>query len=206
MSTRALVAMGGITRVESPSQAIGFATLVKAWCLANGFPWWYACAISEHHSDEARAKDLREKTRAQLLGHMKQAEIDGYLDLSAGMPGRHLPTPSRLDMMEAAAHEASPESPATTSPPPTTSRTPDAVRGMHTDETIQRIVLAMVMQATDAEFVASCATSDTAGEQALARLLKVFAPKTAAAKSTARKAYDNHIRSLTTSTPLPTWW
>ena len=130
MATRGLTAMSGITRVESPSQAIGFTTSIKAWCLANGFPWWYACAMSEHHSDEARAKDLREKTRAQLLGHMKQAEIDGYLGLSTSYPDRHLPSPSRLDMMEATAHEASPESHATTSPPPTTSRTPDAVRGM----------------------------------------------------------------------------
>ena len=77
---------------------------------------------------------------------------------------------------------------------------------MHDDVSIQRTVLAMIMTATDPEFVATCADSATAGEEALARLLKVFAPKTAAAKSTARMTYDNHIRGLTASTPLPGWW
>ena len=197
--------MGNIDRVQSPPQAIAFATKLKAWCNTNGFPWWYSCAVSEHHSEEAKAKDIRDKTRAQRLGHMKLIEIDGYLGLP--VPRADMPTPSRLDMMEAASHdEASPEPSSATSPPPTTSRTPDAVRYMHTDESIQRTVLAMIMTATDPEFVATCADSATAGEEALARLLKVFAPKTAAAKSTARKTYDNHIRGLTASTPLPGWW
>jgi len=194
--------MGNITRVETPPEAIAFATKLKAWCHTNGFAWWFSCAVSEHQSEEAKAKDIKDKNRAQRLGQLKQLEIDGYLGLP--VPRTGMPTPSRLDMMEAAHEdEVSPEPSSATSPPPTTSRTPDAVRNMHDDNSIQRAVLSMVMAATDSEFVATCADSTTAGEEALTRLLKVFAPKTAAAKSTARKAYDNHIRSLTTSTPLP---
>ena len=196
--------MGNITRVETPPEAIAFATKLKAWCHANGFAWWFSCAVSEHQSEEAKAKDIKDKNRAQRLGQLKQLEIDGYLGLP--VPRTDM-TPSRLDMMEAVSRdEASPEPSSATSPPPTTSRTPDAVRSMHDDNSIQRAVLSMVTTATDAEFVATCANSATAGEEALARLLKVFAPKTAAAKSTARTTYDNHIRSLTTSTPLPAWW
>jgi len=194
--------MGSIGRVQSPPEAIEFAAKVKAWCNTNGILWWYSCVVSEHHSEEAKAKNIRDKARAQRLGYLKQIEIDGYLGLP--MPRTDMPTPSRLDMMEAASNdEVSPEPSSATSPPPTTSRTPDAVRNMHDDNSIQRAVLSMVTTATDAEFVATCANSATAGEEALARLLKVFAPKTAAAKSTARTTYDNHIRSLTTSTPLP---
>jgi hypothetical protein len=68
--------MVGIAQVESPPQAIAFASKLKAWCFTNGFPWWYNCAVKEHHSEETRTKDLRDKTRAQLLGHIKLAEID----------------------------------------------------------------------------------------------------------------------------------
>ena len=147
MSTR-LTAMGSIGRVQSPPEAIEFAAKVKAWCNTNGILWWYSCVVSEHHSEEAKAKNIRDKARAQRLGYLKQIEIDGYLGLP--VPRTDMPTPSRLDMMEAASNdEVSPEPSSATSPPPTTSRTPDAVRNMHDDNSIQRAVLSMVMTATD---------------------------------------------------------
>ena len=112
--------MGNINRVQSPPEAIAFATKLKAWCNTNGIPWWYSCAVSEHHSEEAKAKDIRDKARAQRLGYLKQIEIDGYLGLP--VPRTDM-TPSRLDMMEAASNdEVSPEPSSATSPPPTTSR------------------------------------------------------------------------------------
>ena len=80
MSTRlSLTALGNIGRVQSPPEAIEFATKVKAWCNTNGVPWWYSCVVSEHHSEEAKAKNIRDKARAQRLDYLKQIEIDGYL-------------------------------------------------------------------------------------------------------------------------------
>ena len=87
MSTRlSLAAMGSIGRVQSPPEAIEFATKVKAWCNTNGIAWWYSCVVSEHHSEEAKAKNIRDKARAQRLGYLKQIEIAsgkrGHVDSS----------------------------------------------------------------------------------------------------------------------------
>ena len=163
--------------------------------------WYLLVALGTQGSDAARASAMLKMERARKLDLKQELEIDAWL-----RDAESRPAPVRLEMMDA---EGTPiaGSPAQSPAPYTNTKTPSSVNTMFTLKQISLMVYAAITSASSATFTKGLTTpADKAGQKAIEKLTTIYSPKTPAAETTATRNYDDVLRGLTSSSPLPEFY